>query len=139
MLRADHIRNYPLFQNLSEAELAEMASLLVKRAFAKNVYLYYPDNPSLNVYLVESGLVRLFFTNLHGKEFIVDLAGPQSLVGLPVLHDHQKRMIGATALLSSTLLVLSRESLTHFVQHSPSFNEKYAIPQKSLLRAGLSL
>jgi hypothetical protein len=40
MLRADHIRNYPLFQNLSEAELAEMASLLVKRAFAKNVYLY---------------------------------------------------------------------------------------------------
>ncbi|MBN2148290.1 MAG: Crp/Fnr family transcriptional regulator [Anaerolineales bacterium] len=119
MNKANQLQEYPLFAGLSEAELAQIAPCLSKRTFAKGAYLYHPGNPALNVYLLESGLVRLFFTDSRGQEYILELAGPQAIIGIPMLHQDQNRLLGAAALQPSVLLVLSKQDLFRLAQRFP--------------------
>lgn len=122
MITVDYIRSYPFFANLSESELESIAARLFKRSFAKGAYLYYPGNPSLNMYLIESGLARLFFCNERGQEFMVNLAGPGSIVGLALLMEGQARIMGAAAQQPLVALSLSQEDVFHFMKTSPRFH-----------------
>ena len=80
----DVITKHPLFNGLTEVELAQLLPCFSKRSFGKGVYLYHPGNLAYNCYLVETGLVRLFFTNASGKEFTLELVSPPSILGSPV-------------------------------------------------------
>lgn len=119
MINVNQISDFPLFAGLSETELSSLAPLLSKRTFAKGAYLYNPGSPSLNIYLVESGLIRMFFSNSVGQEFMLDVVGPRSIIGLALLKEDQTRLGGASALQTSTVLVLSQKDLNHFIQRYP--------------------
>ncbi len=121
MINADQLQDYPLFAGLSETELSSLAPSLSRRTFAKGAYLFYPGSQSQNIYLVESGLIRVFFTNSAGQEFLIDLAGPRAIVGLLLLREDQTHVGGAAALRPSTVLILSQKDLNYFIQSSPRF------------------
>ena len=121
MISVDRLRDYPLFAGLSETELSKIAPCLSKRTFAKGAYLFFSGSPILNIYLVESGLIRMFFTNTVGQEFLLNLAGPGATIGFPILREGQTRLLGGAALLPSTLLVLSMEDTNYFMKRYPRF------------------
>jgi CRP/FNR family transcriptional regulator, anaerobic regulatory protein len=121
VISINQLRDYQLFAGLNENELSILAPSLSKRTFARGAYLYYPGSPSLNIFLVESGLIRIFFTNLVGQEFLLDLVGPRSIVGIPLLREDQTRLGGASAVQPSTVLVLPQKDLNYFIQRSPHF------------------
>jgi len=121
MLSIDQIREYPLFAGLDETELANLSACLIKRTFAKGAYIYYPGNPGLNTYLVETGLVRLFFIDAAGQEYLLNLIGPNEAFGLPLLEDDQFRVTGAAAHQPSVVLSIGREDLLQLMDHSPQF------------------
>jgi CRP/FNR family transcriptional regulator, cyclic AMP receptor protein len=119
LISINQLQDYPLFAGLSDTELSSLVPSLSKRTFAKGAYLYHPGSPSLNIYLVESGLIRIFFNNSVGQEFLLDLVGPRSTVGLPLLREDQTRLGGASAVQPSTVLVLPQKDLNYFIQRSP--------------------
>jgi CRP/FNR family transcriptional regulator len=121
MISANHLRDYSLFSELNDDEFSHLAPHFSKRMFAKGAYLFYPGSPSINLYLVESGLIRLFFTNTVGQEFLLDLAGPRAVLGLPISYENQTRIVGAAALHPSTVLVLAHQDLDYFIQRYPHF------------------
>jgi CRP-like cAMP-binding protein len=134
MITAAEIQDYPLFSGLSEAELASLASRIVKRSFARNAYLYYPGNPGLSMYLVESGLVRQFFCNAQGREFLLNLVGPRSSISLPFLKDDQVRPTGAAAQTPTVVLCLGREDFFYFMERSPQLMRNVYIDLTNSLR-----
>lgn len=115
------LREYPLFVDLNEKELASLASSIVKRSFAKGAYVYHPGAPGLNMYLVESGLVRMFLTNNQGGEFLMNLVASPDCFGLPVLPDDQVRIVGAAAVRDTVLMSLSREVVFDSMRRFPQF------------------
>ncbi len=121
MVSIDQIRHYPLFHGLNEAELARLAGALVKRSFARGAYVFYPGTPAINAYLVESGLVRMFFSTTSGEEMLLNLAGPPEAFTLPTLEDSQLRVIGASALTPTVLLSIGREDFFRIFDTSPQF------------------
>ena len=121
MVTVGQIRNYPLFAGLDDAELARLAPLLGKRVFAQGAYIYYPGNPGLNSYLVESGMVRLFFTDAAGEEYLLNLIKPLELFGYPLLEDNQLRVSGAAAYQPSTVLSIGRAEFFEMMDISPQF------------------
>ncbi len=121
MLKVEQIRNYPLFEGLNEAELARLAKVMVKRSFAKDAYIFYPGSPGINVYLVESGLVRLFFSTAGGQEVLLNLISPLEVFGLPTLQGDQLRVLGAVALLPSVFLSIGREDFFQMLGSSAQF------------------
>lgn len=120
MITIDQLRNYPLFTGLTEQELGLILPRLTKRAFAKGTYLFYPGSSSTNTYLVESGLVRLFFTNTHGEEFLLHLVRPTDVFGLPVLDAEDVRVVGAAAYQDSVVLSIECEYLLQSMQTMPT-------------------
>lgn len=121
MVTIGQIRHYPLFAGLDDAELARVAPLLTKRVFAQGTYIYYPGNPGLNSYLIETGMVRLFFTDNCGKEYLLNLVKPPELFGHPLLEDKQLRILGAAAHQTSTVLSIGRAEFFEMMDISPQF------------------
>lgn len=119
MLTTAHLHKYPLFEGLHEDELARLLPHLHKRTFAKGVYLFYPQSPSLNTYLVEAGMVRLFFTNTHGEEFLLNLVRPGGSFGLPVIQADQGRLMGAATYQDAVILTIACEQLLAAMQTIP--------------------
>ena len=134
MPNTDHLQKYPLFEDLTESELAGLLPHIHKRVFAKGVYLFHPGNPGLNLYLVESGMVRLFFAGTRGQEFLLNLAGPRTCVGLPLLMDDQVRIIGAAAHQDAVVLSLSRDVAFDFMKRSPQFMFNIYLQMSNSLR-----
>lgn len=114
-----HLQKYPLFNGLSEKELELLVPHLLKRSFAKGVYLFFPESPSFNTFLVESGLVRLFFTNLHGEEYLLNLVRPGGAFGLPVLQGENTRLMGAAAYKDSIVFSIESQKLLQFIPVIP--------------------
>jgi len=121
MVNVDQIRNYPLFDGLTEAELAYLANATVKRSFARGAYVFHPGIPAINAYLVESGQVRMFFSTTSGQEVLLNLAGPREAFTLPTIEDSQLRVIGASALTPTVLLCIGREDFFQVFATSPQF------------------
>jgi CRP-like cAMP-binding protein len=121
MISATSLQAYPLFAGLSEIELGQLAPYLSKRTFGKGAYLYHPGNPSLYLYLIESGQVRIFFSDSHGQEYFVNIVGPPSSLGQPLLPDDKVRMTGAAAQLETVVLFLAREDMFAFMKRSAQF------------------
>lgn len=121
MITTDQLHLYPLFAGLGEAELAILAPCLSRRVVAKGAYLYHPGNPGLYTYLVESGLVRLFFYDVQGQEFVLNLVGPGEVFGLPLWQEQQTRVLGASAQLPSVVFVIKREDLFCLMERFPIF------------------
>lgn len=121
MVKIDQICNYPLFEGLNETELARLASAIVKRSFARGAYVFYPGSPAVNAYLVESGLVRMFFSTVSRQEILLNLAAPPEAFSLPTLEESQLRVIGASALVPTVLLSIGREDFFQVFSSSPQF------------------
>lgn len=118
---SDQLLAYPLLSGLDKKELASLASHAVKRSFAKGAYIYHPGTPGLNLYLIESGMVRMFFATNRGKEYLMNLVAPPGCFGLPLLTDNQVRIVGAAALRDTVTLSLSREVVFDSMRQFPQF------------------
>ena len=118
---SDQLHAYPLFASLGNKELEGLAQNIVRRSFAKGAYIYHPGSPGLNMYLVESGWVRMFFANDRGEEFLMNLVPPTDCFGLPLLMDNQTRIVGAAAVRDTVVLSLSREDVFDCMRRFPQF------------------
>ncbi len=118
MLSIEQIRHYPFFKGVCEDELQMLAVCMTKRYFNKNTYIYHQGNPAVNLYLIESGLVRLFFCNNTGDEFILNLVGQGSVIGHSLAMENQPRLLGAAAQLPTVLLSIPRENLICILETS---------------------
>jgi len=119
MLTSDQLKKFPLFDGLSADEYSRLLPYIHKRVYAKGVYLFYPQSPSTNTYLVQSGLVRLFLTNTHGEEFMLKLVRPYEAFGLPLLQKDQLRLMGAAAYQDSMILSIGCEYLIEAMRSIP--------------------
>ena len=134
MITIKQLQQYPLFSGLSDEALENLVNALTKHTFARNAYIYYPGNPGLNIYLIESGMVRLFMINSRGEEFLLDLAKPKSVFGLPGILSSENRPAGAAALETTILLTLSQTDLFHFIEIYPLFTRNLLAEVASNLR-----
>ncbi len=131
----EQLRRYPIFADLSERELTSLASNTVRRSFAKGTYIYHPGSPGLNLYLVESGWVRVFYVNNRGEEFLMNLNTPPDCFGLPLLPDHQTRVTGATALRDTVLLSLSRDAVFDAMRRFPQLGLNVYLEMSNAMRS----
>ncbi len=103
------LRKVPLFQGLSDAELAALSACLVKHTFGKGVFIFHKDSPGQTLYVIEAGRVRIFVVSESGQEITLNVYGPGEVVGEIGFLDGRPRSAGAVALTAVTVLALRRE------------------------------
>lgn len=73
---------------LSDADRVYLVSGGVRRQFAENDVLLRQGDPTDHVLVVETGWVRIYFTDPDGQEIVIGLRGPGDVVGeRAALHD----------------------------------------------------
>jgi CRP/FNR family transcriptional regulator/CRP/FNR family cyclic AMP-dependent transcriptional regulator len=115
----DLLRNAPLFAGLPEAELQTLAARLGKRTFARGMILFHKDSPGQILYLIESGLVRIFVLSENGQEMTLNLHGPGECFGELSLLDGKPRSAGALALEQTVTYILHRDDFLGCLREHP--------------------
>jgi CRP/FNR family transcriptional regulator len=66
----------PLFKGLSKEEITPFADVAQMRLYRSNMYIYMEEDPLDRVFFIHSGKVKIYKTDLTGKEQIISILVP---------------------------------------------------------------
>ena len=96
---------------------------LERQQFRDGETIFERGEPGNDLYIVESGQVRIFTADDEGRELTLNTLGPGEVFGELALLDSRPRSASAAAVGPTVLLRLSRRHLLSLMQSSPELAE----------------
>jgi CRP/FNR family transcriptional regulator len=115
-----HLRRVPFFAPLDDAELREVAELLVERSFARDQVVFAEDETSGFMYVVIEGRVKVSRWLPNGKELVLAFHPAGDFFGEMALLDGRTLPATVTAVAPTTILSLSRKRFERLLER-PGF------------------
>ncbi|NBC01873.1 MAG: cyclic nucleotide-binding domain-containing protein [Bacteroidetes bacterium] len=113
------LSNVPLFQELQQTALHELADITHQRTYRRDEFLYYENDPGMGLYVVEQGTVRLLMGDAEGTLQELRKLGTGQVFGELSLLDSFKRMETVQAVTETTVLGFFRPDLTMLSMRNP--------------------
>lgn len=114
----------PLFSELSESELANVARFTRERNLEKGELLFQRGDPAHGFYFVVSGQIKLGVSSAQGNEKVVEIMGPLQTFGEAVILMNRTYPVFAEALVASTLLHIGQSVVSELIDQDPGFARK---------------
>lgn len=102
------LRNVPLLSLLSEDELALLARVVVRKSYVRGSLILGAGDPTDSLYILISGRIKVFMSDLDGKEVILSVLGPNEFFGEMGLIDDKPRSANVVALEACELVGISK-------------------------------
>jgi len=109
------LRKVPIFQSLSDVQLAQLAHLTMLRLCHKDEVVFHEDEPGDHFFVILKGQVKITllgipdrFTRGNGREVVLSQLGPGDFFGEMALVDDEPRSATAVAAEDAELLCLHR-------------------------------
>jgi CRP-like cAMP-binding protein len=115
----DSLRKIPLFEQLSDDDLEEIASHLIERRFPRNATVMEEGLPGDYMYVIGEGRVKVTKLSEDGREKILEMLGEGAFVGEMALLDQGPRSATVKTLVPSVLLALSRHDFLALLRNNP--------------------
>ena len=113
------LKQAPLFATLAESELSLLAARARYRRYSQNELLFSEGELCIGLYVVATGLIRIFKVSRTGREHVLSLDGPgNSVAELPVI-DGGPYPASATALKESEVVFISRDDFRSLCLEHP--------------------
>jgi CRP/FNR family transcriptional regulator, cyclic AMP receptor protein len=113
------LKNIPLFSTISDDDLARLSELLQTRNVAANQAIFWIGENGDELFIVQSGGVRLSYINENGQEITLAVVGSGAFFGDLSLLDGGPRTATAIAQSDSLLWVLNRAAFFNFLEGHP--------------------
>jgi len=107
--RVQGLRAIPLFQNLDEGDLSEIAGLQIERKFPKGAVIFEEGTLGDYMYLIQEGQVKVTKMSEDGREKILEILGPGDFFGEMSVLDREPRSASIKTTRACILLALSRQ------------------------------
>ncbi|WP_324715831.1 Crp/Fnr family transcriptional regulator [Carboxydochorda subterranea] len=117
-------RRVPLFAELTEPELEELAAGSHPRHFRSGEVVFRAGEAPGYLYVVSSGLVKVVRTSADGREQVVRLLGPGDFYGELALFHPQPLPATAVALAEAEICLLSRPHVEALLRCNPAASLK---------------
>lgn len=128
------LRQVPAFQSFPRRTLRDIAEVMHYRAYKREEFIYYEQDPGLGLYIVQRGRVRLLVEDEEGGLHEVRQVGPYELFGdLAVLGDF-RRLETAQAATETNVLGFFRPDLETLIKR----NARAGLEVVSALARGLA-
>ena len=135
MTYVDFLKNVPLFSELDDDELRQLASVLREQHFKKHTTIVHVDDPGSALYILKNGLVKITIEDQQGDEMILRMLYPTDFFGEMSLLDGMPRSATVTAQEPSEVLTMSREHFLSIAEKTPKILLKMtAVLSKRLRR-----
>jgi CRP/FNR family transcriptional regulator, cyclic AMP receptor protein len=102
------LRNVPLLAVLSEDELALLARVVSRKSYARGNQILAAGDPTDSLYILISGRIKVFMSDLDGKEVILSILEPNEFFGEMGLIDNSPRSASVVALEPCELISISK-------------------------------
>jgi CRP/FNR family transcriptional regulator, cyclic AMP receptor protein len=119
VIAAEEIRAYKLFTGLDEAELAEIAGLCQRRNYENSDILFAPENPSEDIFLLESGndAVQIELPiGTQGEKIVIHTLNKGEAFGWAALGSQHARTAVARCLGPVSVLAINGKNLTQLLE-----------------------
>lgn len=113
------LADVPLFSTLDNREQEELYSRLRRRRYRKGDMVFLRGDPGRDLFLVESGAVKICLTTADGKELTLALLGAGEFFGELALLDGEPRSSDAVVMEPSQFLLLERSDFLQFLELHP--------------------
>lgn len=114
----------PLFRNLSEAELGQLAACTREFRVRKQEMLFQKGDTAEGLHVVIMGQVKLALPSAQGGEKVVHMAGPGGTFGEAMVFLDKPYPVNAQATQESLVLVVAKTGLLNALDSSPEFARK---------------
>ena len=111
MVDVEELREFELFANLGDKELAEMAKIGSPEKFGAGSEVFAENEAASKLYMVADGKVAVRMKSRKGQEVIVDELGPEEMFGWSAVLDEQTFKAAARTIEDSTLLAFDGDRL----------------------------
>ncbi len=123
-----YLSNVPCFGNLEPAVLEQLAEAARFSGCLKGQQLFRPGDPVLGLYILVKGEVRVFRSNLEGREQTLAVVRPFETLGESVLFGKNSRHVNyAICLSSATVMILPTLQLKLLTQISPALAQAFLV------------
>ena len=96
--QVEFLRSVPYFAGFSEQEISQVDRGAVERSFSKGQILFLDGEKCEGLYVVKSGLVRVFKTSPEGREMVMLVARPGDTFNDAPAFDGGLNLVSASAL-----------------------------------------
>jgi len=119
MSKSDHLRNVPIFTDLSDSDLNRIASKMVSRDYQKGQMILLEESTGETFFIMTSGTVKVTRLSDDGREVILALLGESDFFGEMSLLDGEGRSANIVANEDSQVMTLSRRDFLECLETYP--------------------
>lgn len=102
-----------------QQQLVDFFHTGVQHTYVKNEYITGPDETPRGVFYIESGFVKSYDITKYGEENLLIIRKSGEMIGLTWAITGQVKHIINTALVPTSVWLVTREQFHHFLHHHP--------------------
>jgi len=118
------VRKVPIFSDLDNEKITKLNSLVKNREFKNGELIYLEGEVGENIYIIESGLVKLYRSNEAGNQYILRLLKEGDFFGELVLFKEEKLSSSAEAVGDCSICLIAKDELEKLIKSSPELSHK---------------
>lgn len=124
-LKSEFLKNFPLFEDLSNDELAKLADIIDKKESPKYHFIYQPGDLTDTIYFLEKGTIKIGTHSEEGKEVIKSILHPQAMFGeLSLLGEERRPDFAKTMDSATTYYVMKVSAFKEIVRKNSKLSMK---------------
>jgi len=128
------LKNSLLFSGLTDADLAELATITVRRKFRKGETLFCEGELATGFYLLVSGSIKLCRMSQDGREKVLHFVKPRETFAEAAFFGDGKYPAEARALESGEALYLPKTGFLELMGRNPGFTLNLVVSLSLMLR-----
>lgn len=118
------VSKVPIFSGLDSDKISKLNNLVKKREYKNGELIYLEEEIGKNIYIIESGLVKLYRSNEDGNQYILRLLKQGDFFGELVLFKEEKLSSSAEAVGDCNICLLAKEELEKLIKSSSELSYK---------------
>ena len=119
MTNLDHLKNVPIFSDLSSSDLEKISNKMILRNYNKGQVILLEESKGETFFVIKTGEVKVTKLSDDGREVILAILGESEFFGEMSLLDGEGRSANIVANEDSTALTLSRNDFLSCLESYP--------------------
>ena len=118
---ASYLRSLPHFSVLDSSVLESLAEKISCKYYVQDELIIKAGQPDEGLYILRSGMVKLFVLDVHGQEKEVDQISVGNFFGETTLISGELSLVSARAMNEVQVLIIDHRSAQNLIDTSPKF------------------
>ena len=122
----DFYKGIEIFHNLTNNEILKINDMIIHKTYKKDEVIFHENHPHVVLYIIKSGMVKLFLKH-HEEDITITDLGAKKHFGEIGLFIEMNRMSSAIATEDTVLLVIKKSDFRQFVKSYPATGIKLLV------------